>query len=402
MKSDYSVIISGGGPAGLYAAYMLASADISVLVLEKDREIGQPVLCAEGVSNRTLSLFFDNMPQDIVRNRFSRLILKYGGLHSLTDIPDMGLILYRDRFDRFVGQLAEKAGACIKTGEAVIDAYYEENRVCVRTKNRVYNADMIIAADGVESKTARYLGHSDIPSPGDIYSCYEIIAEHENIRPDDIIFDFSPELARNGYIWVFPRGGNEANIGMGIAKVSAGRVDMSIRDYMSKHYPDAHIIEQKAGAVPVNYMKQPYADRMLIIGDAGRFADPLTGGGIDNALRTAKWAALTAISAIRDNDLSSDNLSNYMSCLKTDNIYSLKLQMRMKALIEQMDNREHEKFFTSLLGMLDKKTIMSEHFYSAVEHIRNIPSRVLFAYSLLKGIVYKKTMIRILIKVLWK
>ncbi|MCJ7812049.1 FAD-dependent oxidoreductase, partial [bacterium] len=59
MKSRYDVIVVGGGPAGSWAAKHAAEKGVSVLLLEKDREIGTPVRCAEGVSQLGLRRCID-------------------------------------------------------------------------------------------------------------------------------------------------------------------------------------------------------------------------------------------------------------------------------------------------------------------------------------------------------
>jgi len=56
MDKNYDVIIVGGGPAGLYAAYKIEK-NYKVIVFEKDDVIGEPIICAEGISNNTLKQF---------------------------------------------------------------------------------------------------------------------------------------------------------------------------------------------------------------------------------------------------------------------------------------------------------------------------------------------------------
>src|SRR6056297_1298257 len=47
--ADYDIIVIGGGPAGLSAANKAAELGHSVILFEKDREIGMPVRCGEAV-----------------------------------------------------------------------------------------------------------------------------------------------------------------------------------------------------------------------------------------------------------------------------------------------------------------------------------------------------------------
>ena len=45
MKSNYDVVVVGGGPAGSMAAWEAAKGGATVCILEKDRDIGYPVRC---------------------------------------------------------------------------------------------------------------------------------------------------------------------------------------------------------------------------------------------------------------------------------------------------------------------------------------------------------------------
>ena len=59
MKSNYDVVVVGGGPAGSMAAWEAAKGGASVCMLEKDRDIGYPVRCGEAASDLGLRQFIE-------------------------------------------------------------------------------------------------------------------------------------------------------------------------------------------------------------------------------------------------------------------------------------------------------------------------------------------------------
>ncbi|HNC98535.1 MAG TPA: FAD-dependent oxidoreductase, partial [Myxococcota bacterium] len=57
MRTDYDLLVIGGGPAGAIAARTAAQAGHSVLLVEKRPAIGAPVRCAEGIGKEALAEF---------------------------------------------------------------------------------------------------------------------------------------------------------------------------------------------------------------------------------------------------------------------------------------------------------------------------------------------------------
>ncbi len=56
--------------------------------------------------------------------------------------------------------------------------------------------------------------------------------------------------------------------------------------FMAERFRNARILEIQGGGVPLAApLKQPYADNLLLVGDAARHVNPITGGGIHTALR---------------------------------------------------------------------------------------------------------------------
>jgi len=58
IRPFYDIVVVGSGPAGSMTALFAAKNGASVLILERDREVGIPVRCAEGISGRGLEKFF--------------------------------------------------------------------------------------------------------------------------------------------------------------------------------------------------------------------------------------------------------------------------------------------------------------------------------------------------------
>ncbi len=324
MKAGYDILIVGGGPAGALAARTAAEKGYSVLLVEKRPAIGAPVRCAEGIGKEALSEFIEPDERWISTELKGAEIVAPDGttmrLESDMAGSKVGYIIDRKIFDReLVWQAAEagaevsvktRATAPIKAGGAVKGAVLDVCGSIVKV-----DADIVIAADGVESKFSRWCGIDTTVPVREIMSGCQYLMTDIDIDPTVTAFYLGNEVAPEGYLWVFPKGERSANVGIGISGKKSGQGHRA-KDYLdrfvSSHFPSGKTIECIVGGVSVcEPLPCTVADGLMITGDAARVVDPLTGGGIYNSMFTGRLAAEVAEKAISKGDFSKEKLMPY-------------------------------------------------------------------------------------------
>ena len=126
MKTNYDIIVVGAGPAGSMAARFAAEQGVSVLMLEKDRDVGYPVRCGEAISKAGVEEFIPSDEKWITAhiNKFS--LNAPDGTEALVEFDDAGYVLERRIFDYELAKTAANAGAEILT-RAYVNGLIIEN-----------------------------------------------------------------------------------------------------------------------------------------------------------------------------------------------------------------------------------------------------------------------------------
>ena len=325
MKTNYDVIIVGGGPAGSIAGKMIAESSVSVCILEKDRDIGYPVRCGEAVSEGGLRQFVE--PRDSwIATKISefRLISPNGTKIDAHLTSQQGFILNRRIFDYDLAQIASDKGTEIYTKAYVSDLIVENNKICgVKVEHfgeeKDIRAKLVIGADGVESRIGRWAGLRTQLKMKDIESCVQYTVANVDVHPNRIDFYMGETYSPGGYLWVFPKGNGMANIGLGISGKFNGQKSAKkwLDEFMDREYPNASILTTVCGGVPcAKPMKNPITDNLMLIGDAAHFVNPMTGGGIISAMKSGWIAGQVASESIKKNDTSAEQLQKYAKEVK--------------------------------------------------------------------------------------
>ena len=304
IKPVYDAIVVGAGPGGSMAAFEIASAGSSVLLLEKDSQPGVPLCCAEGVFGPSFKSIID-IDDKWVSCKIDRAeIIAPDGEKVTFLFQGGGYILDRVVFDYDLVNRAVEAGAqleCNVVGQNPSGNSGRFDSIEVLSSDgsvKQVKTEIIIAADGVESQIARQAGLDNRLDFNNVAAALEYRVENIELEDDLISFHVGCNIAPGGYVWVFPKSDNSANVGLAISL--DGRDGASSFDYldsfMSNHFPDGEIISRHCGLLPSYTGRAMFRiGNILAVGDAARTLDSLSGAGIVNAIVSGKYAGQAAV-----------------------------------------------------------------------------------------------------------
>ncbi|MFC1692350.1 geranylgeranyl reductase family protein [Candidatus Latescibacterota bacterium] len=305
---SFDMVVIGGGPAGSMAALTAADLRLSVLMVERDHIIGSPVRCAEGVDKKGISQFFTPDPKWIAAEITGYYLVAPDGTRVKMDIGlEHGYILERMLFDRMIAEKAANHGAAVMTGvDAVAMSELSDGFRTVHMKGTDSEWDVkarvVVAADGVESRAARWAGLKTSVTPYDMETCAQATCAAIDIDHHAFYMYFTGEFAPGGYVWVFPKGPHTANIGLGISGTYAKKKLPTeyLDDFLTNYFPGASVVSRTVGGIAcTGGIKKMVADALMVCGDAAHMANPITGGGIINAMISGQFAGETAADALK-------------------------------------------------------------------------------------------------------
>lgn len=314
---EYDVVVIGSGPAGATTARMLAEKNLSVLLVDKRQELGAPVQCSGAVSRHALEEVDIPITDEFVQEAIYGFgIYDQSGLETRIDYRQLkpeeygpedhqkplGYVVDRRRFDRYLMTLAERAGVTcmLKTeglGYTALDDHY--CRVDLRHFNRTFSVTcrVLVGADGLMSQVGKWAGLRTHIKITELASCLQFVVDQvETHGLLEIITGH--EWAPGGYAWVFPKGHGYAEIGLGvIPTMTDNDAQWHVQHFMEnsffkERFGDSRILEVQGGGVPLAApLRVQYADHLILVGDAARHVNPITGGGIHTALSGGAIAA---------------------------------------------------------------------------------------------------------------
>jgi len=363
LDREYDIVVVGAGPSGSMAAKVAAEHGVSVLVVEKKRAIGVPVACAEGISKPVLNSLMKPKLSWIATEVVGAIVTTPSGRSCKIEHPDAGYILERKIFDRDMAAMAVEAGACLLANAEVIALIIEKGRVAGvevshRGKTESVPSKVVLGADGVNSRVARWAGIGDeLPA-----ECYHACAEYllGNVKLESGYTEFigGNDIAPGGYAWVFPKSKTTANVGLGISPHISRRKPFEYLDTLvARRFPGASILETMSGNVPTSPTNKLVGEGVMLVGDAARASDPITGGGIANGLHSAVIAGGVAARCCKEGNVSSKSLSAYEREWNKTHGKELKYRAKAREIFLKLTDDDFEMIFNFVKKYFDGKVI---------------------------------------------
>ena len=355
--NTFDIIVVGAGPAGAMAAQAASKGGRNVCLLERKEKAGTPVRCGEGLGLKGAASNGFKIDPSWIKAKISKikLISPNGTAVTLVNRVDSYVV---DReimdFDLVKRAIASGARYFAKTPVISIKRIDSKFYECI-SPTTSFHASCVILADGVESRCARDLGWHTALNPVDLETCAFCKVSHESIDSESCIFYIGNTVTPAGYAWVFPRGNNQANVGLGVlgSSSSSGKAQELLEKFVASIFGGAKMIDVHCGGVPAGkWLKPLVKDGAMIVGDAARQVISLTGAGINYSVYAGQLAGKIAAEAFQNDAVDYNHLLTY------EKIWAKglgKQQMRSYALKTLLIKKHDDAFLDSIAKSLSKK-----------------------------------------------
>ena len=330
---EFDIVVIGSGPAGATTARFAAANGLSVLLVDKKQELGAPIQCSGAVSQNALEqtgvipsieyILEDIYGFAIYNEKGEKKVIDYRTIkpdeygHD-AGLKPLGYVVDRRRFDRYLATQAERAGVTIwlKTeargyrvldnGNCEVDLYKFNEPITIKAK-------VVVGADGVQSQVGKWAGIKTHIKLSELASCLQFVVD--GVATEGLLEIITGhKWAPGGYAWVFPKGHGYAEIGLGVTRTMCTSnaqvyLDHFIKSsFFKERFKNCKILEIQGGGVPLAApLKTQYADNLILVGDAARHVNAITGGGIHTALNSGKIAGEFLNELIRSGKPATEN-----------------------------------------------------------------------------------------------
>jgi len=378
-KSVKDLIIVGGGPAGLHAAYRLASEGLEVSVFDAQKQIGERAICSGVIGIEAFSRF--DIPRRSILNTIRKVQavspagrrIEHDGEEPLAHVVD------KAEFNRDLASRALSAGAEVRLGKFVESVEQKKQGVIVRYRSKggaqqeSEKARAAIIASGVNRSLTERLG---LVRPRDYLRGIQAdisLGRDGMARPVRIFV--GQTVAPGAFGWRIPLGHGRVRVGL----MSSEDPRPYFKRLLNKIAPNLHPGQYKVSQKVITQWPQGkcFADRVLVVGEAAGHVKTTTGGGIFYGMLSAEMAADVLTRASHQNNFSESALSPFATYCRSSFNRELETGYFFRKMIAKLPDSLLDKTFekvraTDLFGRLNGHLIFDWHYKGILIAIQSL------------------------------
>ena len=407
--ADYDVIVAGGGLAGTITAQAIShysNQNLKILVVDRNSELfpGRKSLagwvCGDACSKEAVD-FMSNK----IKVEWTKPEIEHDVKGVMAFSPDRetaipfdgaGYMLNRQKLPEIQNERCKKMGIEFEYEINLTGLIYEGKQATgvqgIDNKSKQpfkKTARIVIDATGVTSvlrnglqnstKVEKRIDRRDLESTGRYIMYFDQGKKDlSEFDPDYCIIHLDQDIAPGGYGWVFPKGDDKVNIGLGVEKsllekrnARLGKkdsVESLMKEYLERNKAiknprlseDPEDINNNSGVFQVSVRRQNdclVSGGYMLIGDSAWMPKPIDAGGIGPALIAGTILGNNVAQAIEANDVSEAGLWQYnLDFIKEYGYKTAGLEL-FRRLVQQMTNDQISYGMKHFLGNLDVESI---------------------------------------------
>ena len=407
--ADYDVIVAGGGLAGTITAQAISfysNQNLKILVVDRNPDYlpGRKSLagwvCGDACSKEAVDFMTNRIKVEWTRPEIEHDVKGVMAFSpdKETAIPfdGAGYMLNRQKLPEIQNERCRKMGIEFEYEINLTGLIYEDQQATGvqgidNKKNEPFKktSKVVIDATGVASmlrnglknstKVERRIDRRDLESTGR-YIMYFDQGEKDlsEFDRDYCIIHLDQDIAPGGYGWVFPKGDDKVNIGLGVEKsllekrnVRLGKkdnVESLMKEYLKRNIAiknprlsqDPEDINNNSGIFQVSVRRQNdcmVSGGYMLVGDSAWMPKPIDAGGIGPALIAGTILGKNVVHAIEGNDVSEAGLWQYNLDFIEEYGYKTAGLELFRRLVQQMTNEQISYGMKHFLGNLDVESI---------------------------------------------